>query len=145
MPCAVFETPPLHFQPKLEAGGCYLEWEGKILLLQNSLDDTEPGTWGIPGGKFEKGELPSIGAARELREETGLILESSELIFLATLYMRKPAIDYLFHLFVYSLKEPVEIVLSSEHSNYCWASPQDMKTLPLMDGAKEAYAKYLSI
>jgi len=38
------------------------------------------GTWTMPGGKFEWGESFAEGAARELKEETGMILKKAKVI-----------------------------------------------------------------
>jgi len=38
------------------------------------------GTWTMPGGKFDWGESFAEGAARELREETGMILKKAKVI-----------------------------------------------------------------
>jgi len=43
---------------------------GRVLLVLRSQDVTEPGTWGLPGGKIEPSEKPLPAALRELREET---------------------------------------------------------------------------
>ncbi len=59
--------------------------EGKILLGHRSAKrkDTggifEPDTWTVPGGKQEFGESMFEGAAREVREETGLEIGVPEL------------------------------------------------------------------
>jgi len=61
--------------------------EGKLLLGKRHIDpakaDSElhgEGSWTMPGGKFEWGETFQEGAARELLEETGLILKKSKVI-----------------------------------------------------------------
>ncbi|MFA6268271.1 MAG: NUDIX domain-containing protein [archaeon] len=61
--------------------------EGKVLLGKRHEDATKAdselhgeGTWTMPGGKFEWGESFSVGAARELKEETGMILTKSKVL-----------------------------------------------------------------
>lgn len=45
----------------------------EILLAKRHFDAAIlPGAWEIPGGKIDVGEAPSIAAARELLEETGV-------------------------------------------------------------------------
>jgi 8-oxo-dGTP pyrophosphatase MutT (NUDIX family) len=51
--------------------------DGRILLQQRD-DDIPPagyGRWALPGGHLEPGETPRQAALREMREETGLILD----------------------------------------------------------------------
>jgi ADP-ribose pyrophosphatase YjhB (NUDIX family) len=52
---------------------CYLETEGKLLMLQRNKEPFR-GFWTAPGGKLEPGENPRQTIIREIREETGLTL-----------------------------------------------------------------------
>ncbi|WP_218048949.1 NUDIX hydrolase [Curvivirga aplysinae] len=58
--------------------GVVLLWENNVLLIQR---DTPPkqGTWSIPGGKQEFGETMKQAATREVKEETGLIIQEEKL------------------------------------------------------------------
>ncbi|AEV82554.1 NUDIX hydrolase [Actinoplanes sp. SE50] len=48
---------------------------GRILLLRQP-----PGRgWGLPAGLLKRGELPAVGAARELHEEAGVRIEPGDL------------------------------------------------------------------
>ena len=53
--------------------------QGRVLLVRRG---TEPlkGQWSLPGGLLELGESLAAGVVRELREETGLIVEPVELV-----------------------------------------------------------------
>ena len=57
---------------------CYLEKDGKYLLLHRSKDtpnDVNDGKWIGVGGKFLPGESPEECVCREVLEETGLVLD----------------------------------------------------------------------
>lgn len=46
----------------------------------------EKGCWSLPGGYLELDEPPQAGAARELREETGLEVDPDDLAFVGTIH-----------------------------------------------------------
>ncbi len=52
---------------------------GRVLLVQRGHAPSK-GKWSLPGGILELGESLTDGVAREVQEETGLIVESVELI-----------------------------------------------------------------
>ena len=48
--------------------------DNKVLLVRNNAGSQHvEGTYGLPAGRVDPGETNEIAAARELREETGLI------------------------------------------------------------------------
>jgi 8-oxo-dGTP pyrophosphatase MutT (NUDIX family) len=143
MQIKVSDQKPLNFQPKMEASACYLELDNHILFIQQGKDKTDEGRWGVPAGKLEQGESPEMAAKRELFEETGIPIQSpSQFLYLGTLYVRKPDLDYIYHMFTIHLDQRPPIRLSFEHSNYRWVKTEDLKNLPLRPGVKEALQYY---
>ena len=65
-------------RPVVGVGGVVIE-NGRTLLIKRG---SEPllGQWSIPGGTLEIGETLQEGVARELLEETGLIVEVQDMI-----------------------------------------------------------------
>lgn len=64
--------------PLVGVGAVVVE-AGRVLLIRRG---SEPllGHWSLPGGLLEVGEGLQAGAVREVREETGLVVEAVELI-----------------------------------------------------------------
>jgi len=59
--------------------GAVVVEQGRVLLVQRGHEPLK-GRWSLPGGKLELGESLTQGVAREVREETGLIVKALELV-----------------------------------------------------------------
>lgn len=64
--------------PIVGVGAVVVE-QGRILLVQRGHEPSK-GKWSLPGGMLELGESLTQGVAREVEEETGLIVEALELV-----------------------------------------------------------------
>ncbi|HUD02375.1 MAG TPA: NUDIX domain-containing protein, partial [Rhabdochlamydiaceae bacterium] len=94
----VFQDPPENFNPKVEVAACFITVDQKVLFIKRQLHCSEPGKWGIPGGKVEKGETAHQAVLREVKEETGLDLPRA-VKHLGTVYIRYPEVDFIYHMY----------------------------------------------
>ncbi|SDN08371.1 NUDIX hydrolase [Allokutzneria albata] len=60
-------------------GGITFDSPGRLLVIRRS-NDPGRGRWSIPGGRVEPGEDDAVAVARELYEETGLVVTVGDLI-----------------------------------------------------------------
>lgn len=75
--------------------------EDSALLLDEPVPQHE-GVWSLPGGHARHDEGPKQALVRELAEETGLRVDSSDLQFLTILHVEFPKVAL--YLITYSLK-----------------------------------------
>lgn len=65
-------------RPIVGVGGVIIH-AGQVVLIKRRFEPLA-GQWSLPGGSLEVGESLAEGAARELREETGLVVETGPVI-----------------------------------------------------------------
>ena len=103
---------------------------GKVLLLREP-QDTE---FQLPGGGIDRGESSISAAARELREETGLVASRLEYL-LDYCDFWGGEVDYWGQVqHVFRVDADGELALSGEHSEFIWWD--GVADLPVQDNVK---------
>lgn len=91
------------------------------MLVLRSADVTEPGTWGLPGGKVEDGETPEHGALHELHEETQY--DGPIVVFPSHVYKER---GFEYHNFLGLVPEEFEATLDWENDDAQWFALDDL-------------------
>jgi len=63
----IYKNQPIDFNSQFEVVSCFLEYNGKILLLQRQDDKVGGSTWGVPAGKIENNENTIQAILREIK------------------------------------------------------------------------------
>ena len=107
-----------------------LDDKQRFLILRRSNIDTRAGQWTIPGGHIDdKDRSIEAGAVRELDEETNLICDTSDLIYLGEPKPKK-------HYFLtmkwsgnVNVDKPNPITNEIEHDDWKWATIEQIKDI----------------
>jgi ADP-ribose pyrophosphatase YjhB (NUDIX family) len=79
--------------PKIDLRGAVFNPEGELLMVRERMD----GTWTMPGGWADVGDVPSEGAEREVWEEAGFKVKATKVIGVYDVNL--PPQMVLFHLY----------------------------------------------
>ncbi len=111
-------------------GIAIVEHDGKYLIGTRGPDVPLPGYSEFPGGKCEPGELPAACACRECLEETGLMVESVELLLNVQHAYDHGIVDLHFW-----RCRPVDAELVNDnHNGYRWMQASDLMSFRFPDG-----------
>lgn len=112
-------------------GAVVLDEQGRLLLIKRG-HPPGAGLWSLPGGRVEPGETDEMALRREMREETGLLVEAGAL--LGTVRRPAPGGD------VYDIRDYGATVTGGtlragdDAADARWATAGEAAALPLTDG-----------
>ncbi|MGC5255204.1 NUDIX domain-containing protein [Gordonia sp. DT218] len=111
----------------------------RLLLVQRRYPP-QAGRWSVPGGKVEPGETLPAAAAREVEEETGLIVEVGAQAWVVDI----PGDDdvlYEVHDFVAEYRSGT-IRAGDDAADARWVAACELNELPLTDGLVDHLRRY---
>ncbi|MBN2350890.1 MAG: NUDIX hydrolase [Bacteroidales bacterium] len=112
--------------PKVDVRGVVFR-ENKILLVKESLD----GKWSIPGGWADIGLSPFTIAAKEIQEESGLIVKPVKLLAVLDKYKHPhpPDLYHVYKLFILCIEIDGELKAGMETTDVNWFAENEIPTL----------------
>ena len=124
-------------RPEVAVGAVCVH-RGELLLVQRGTEP-ERGRWSLPGGRVEAGETVADALRREVREETGLVVEVGELVGWAE--RQGPG----YHFVILDLAATVtddrlQLVAGGDADAAQWVALDRLEMLPLVSGLADFLA-----
>lgn len=119
---------------------------GRVLLLREAStnpDGTNPGRWGVPGGRLEPGESAELALLREVAEETGLAVVVGAKVHRGS-WHPTPVCTITGSFFACAAPDGQSVELSDEHDRYCWADRDMLERLDVMEPDRTAVVNVLA-
>jgi 8-oxo-dGTP diphosphatase len=120
-------------------GAVITDDKGRLLLIKRG-HEPSAGLWSLPGGRIEPGETDTEALVREMREETGLVVEAGPLIGA----VRRPARDG----DVLDIRDYAATVVGGtlapgdDAADARWVDVADLDTLPITEGLVDALTSW---
>ncbi len=125
--------------------GAAVEMDGKFLILKRSdSKDFAPNAWEIITGRLEEEESPNDGILREIFEETGLETEIIMPIETGFFYRGGREIPMVY-ISYWCRCISGNIELSTEHSQFKWASIEEILEEPTMNHFHQLFNRIIQL
>jgi 8-oxo-dGTP diphosphatase len=119
--------------PVVGVGAIIFDRDGRVLLIERGKPPAA-GQWSVPGGKLEPGETLAQGVAREVREETGLVVEVGALACV----VERITGDYHYVILDYFARViGGELAAASDARAARFVDHDELSSLPLTEGLHE--------
>ena len=113
---------------------CFILNDDKEILIikRCPTDKKDANKWEVPGGKLDEGEDLLLSKKREVKEETGLLIEQTEpLIFTQSYVIEDGGYKGFTYISLFSVNKikKGKVKLSEEHTEYAWVSYKEISNL----------------
>ena len=123
--------------PVVGVGAIVFDDAGRVLLVERGKPPSA-GLWSVPGGKLEPRETLAQAVAREVREETGLVVEVGTLACV----LERIADEYHFVLLDYFARVTGgQLAAGSDARAARFVDPDELRALPLTEGLADVLAR----
>ncbi len=125
---------------KIIAQKAVLEKDGKLLILHRAENENAfPGLWDFPGGKLEGRENKEESLIREVKEETQLIIKPQKMLGIYHAILKDKPVEFI--IYTANMLDG-DVSIGEEHSQFCWATPAEIKLLKTMPYMIECLENY---
>ena len=128
--------------PRIPCVGAVVRNENGGLLLVRRATEPGRGQWSIPGGRVERDETDECAVAREVREETGLLVTVGAAVGTVKRPGRDGATyvitDYVCHL----LSPSLPCVAGDDVDSVAWVRDEELSSYDIVDGLYEALREW---
>jgi 8-oxo-dGTP diphosphatase len=125
----------------LVAAAALVQSDRRLLIQQRPAGKPMAGLWELPGGKVEDGEDPEGALIRELREELGIEIRTSDteaFAFVSHAYET-------FHLLmpVFMIRRWDGEIEAREGQNFAWVSAEEIRRYPAPEADLPLYERFI--
>lgn len=138
----VLPSPPSQAYPIPSCHAVITNDRGAVLVVKRQRDPFR-GYWGLPGGKVELGETVAAALAREVQEETGLIIAPPRLVTYRDAIHRTATGDVAYHFVMFFFAAVVtggQLQPGDDAAAVRWVTERDLETLPLVPELRDIVA-----
>jgi 8-oxo-dGTP diphosphatase len=112
-------------------GALVRDAQGRLLMVQRA-HEPAAGTWSIPGGRVEPGESDAEAVAREVLEETGLVVKPGELVGTVE---RQRSSDVVYDIYDYAAEVVSgDLAAATDAADARWVGDAEIRELPCSTG-----------
>jgi 8-oxo-dGTP diphosphatase len=116
--------------------------DGQYLISQRSATDNYcPSLYDLPGGTLKAGETIEQTLFREVKEETGLVIEIIKLLSLYSNMDSYPKLQVFQSVYLCRYQSGKVTLNPSEHQLFNWFAKAEIADLPLMNYIKDLLSK----